>query len=250
MMLWRCCWRRRKDSNDINNSEQDERTRLLDNEGGGTSGGGSTYSPALPPATPSYSRSHSHAPDSHTTENDKDTASLNDIVSKASEQMVNITNSNSSLKAATSIHSLRDLNCLSNWLQGDPIKLDKATDREQELIKDTASGLAEVFENAFDFSLSQSNSEASSRRGSMKSEGIDDKGGIGSGSKSNSRPNSINNNTTTNTTINSSEQHGLSFNQRRLSLDEQSMHEEFENTPRQTLSSTPRNTHNTRDNVS
>ncbi|EOR00471.1 hypothetical protein J056_000669 [Wallemia ichthyophaga EXF-994] len=180
MMLWRCCWRRRKDSNDINNSEQDERTRLLDNEGGGTSGGGSTYSPALPPATPSYSRSHSHAPDSQTTENDKDTASLNDIVSKASEQMVNITNSNSSLKAATSIHSLRDLNCLSNWLQGDPIKLDKATDREQELIKDTASGLAEVFENAFDFSLSQSNSEASSRRGSMKSEGIDDKGGIGS----------------------------------------------------------------------
>lgn len=111
--------------------------------------------------------------------------------------MVNITNSTSSLKAATSMHSLRDLNSLSTWLESDPIKPDKATEFEQELIKQTANDLTKIFQNAFDVSLSQSNSEASSRRSSVS---------IG----------------------------GLSIQQR-------SMHEEFENTPRQTVSSTPKN---------
>lgn len=160
--------------------------------------------------------------------NQDDSASLNDIVSKASEKMVNITNSTSSLKAATSIHSLRDLNSLSNWLQGGHIKLDKATDREQELIKEATHRLGEVFENAFDLSLSQSNSQASSRRGSVSSERS-----VESEVRSGRSVNSTNDN-------DGIEQRGLSIEQRGLSIDQRSMHEEFENTPRQTISSTPR----------
>ncbi|TIA86800.1 hypothetical protein E3P99_03564 [Wallemia hederae] len=227
MFLWWCCGRR-------NTKNLDEHSRLLEHENGGVSS--NTAGNSNTPSTP-QSRSPRDQLDSFDAA-DADDACLNDIVSKASDQMVNITNSTTSLKASTSIHSLKDLNSLSNWLQGDAIKLDKATDREQELIKHAALKLGEVFENAFDLSLSQSNSEASSRRPSVSSQVGSNNGKEDDSSGVVDSAIDANNHKDKDEDIDN--ERGVSIDQRRLSIDRQSMHEELENTPRQTISSTPR----------
>ena len=220
----------------IAHCQLDEHSRLLENENGGVSS--NTAANSNTPTTP-QSRSPRDQLDSFDAAA-ADDACLNDIVSKASDQMVNITNSTSSLKASTSIHSLKDLNSLSNWLQGDAIKLDKATDREQELIKHAALKLGEVFENAFDLSLSQSNSEASSRRPSVSSQVGNNNGKDDVSCEFVDKAIDANNDKDEDKDEDMDNERGVSIDQRRLSIDRQSMHEELENTPRQTISSTPR----------
>ncbi|EIM19401.1 hypothetical protein WALSEDRAFT_70630 [Wallemia mellicola CBS 633.66] len=145
MLTWCCSGRRNKVKN------PDERSRLLDGDRDDdarnlrsttTSPPTSSYNSPSMNNTPSTGSPNPELSYAYSYPNQEDAASLNNIVSKASEKMVNITNSTSSLKAATSMHSLRDLNSLSTWLESDPIKLDKATEFEQELIKQTANDLS------------------------------------------------------------------------------------------------------------